>query len=136
MARNRIIRAKTAKDIDRRVERVLRGLGHPEPPLRLEEVRELLQLDRVFYTADDPGLVQETISRIRIAGIQVFKRPKLLVDAIRKSSLQALYLPDRKRILLDKSLPKLGLVILVYESTSCRGHARSAVPGSAGILPA
>ena len=107
MARNRIIRAKTAKDIDRRVERVLRGLGHPEPPLRLEEVRELLQLDRVLYTADDPGLVQETISRIRIAGIQVFKRPKLLIDAIRKSSLQALYLPDRKRILLDKSLPKL-----------------------------
>ena len=107
MARNRIIRAKTAKDIDRRIERVLRGLDHPEPPLHLEEVRELLQLDRVFYTADDPSLVRETISRIRTAGIQVFKRPKLLIDAIRKSSLQALYLPDRKRILLDKSLPKL-----------------------------
>ena len=30
----------------------------------------------------------------------------------------------------------MGLVILVYELTSCRGHARSAVPGSAGILPA
>ena len=29
-----------------------------------------------------------------------------------------------------------GLVILLYELTSCRGHARSAVPGSAGILPA
>lgn len=107
LARNRIIRAKTARDIDRRVERVLRGLGHPEPPLRLEDVRELLKLDRVFYTADDPDIVRETISRIRIAGIQVYKRPKLLIDAIRKSSLQALYLPDRKRILLDRSLPEL-----------------------------
>ena len=107
MARNRIIRAKTAKDIDSRVGRVLRGLGHPEPPLRLEDVRELLQLDRVFYTADDPGIVRETVSRIRIAGIQVYKRPKLLIDAIRKSSLKALYLPDRKRILLDEALPKL-----------------------------
>ena len=29
-----------------------------------------------------------------------------------------------------------GLVIVLYELTSCRGHARSAVPGSAGILPA
>ena len=29
-----------------------------------------------------------------------------------------------------------GLVILVYESTSCRDHARGALPGSAGILPA
>ena len=107
MARNRIIRAKTAKDIDRRVKRVLRGLGHPEPPLRLGDVRELLQLDLAFYTANDPGIARETISRIRIAGIQLYKRPTLLIDAIRKSSLQALYLPDRKRILLDESLPKL-----------------------------
>ena len=40
MARNRVLSAKTAKDIDERVERVLRGLGHPEPPLRLKDVRE------------------------------------------------------------------------------------------------
>ena len=48
MARNRVLSEKTAKDIDERVERVLRGLGHPEPPLRLEDVRELLKLDREF----------------------------------------------------------------------------------------
>ena len=107
MARNRVLSAKTAKDIDERVERVLRGLGHPEPPLRLEDVRELLKLDLDFYTADDPGILRETVSRIRVAGIQVYKRPTLLVDAIRKASLQALYLPDRRRILLDGSLPKL-----------------------------
>ena len=104
MARNRVLSAKTAKDIDERVERVLRGLGHPEPPLRLEDVRELLRLDREFYRADDPGVLREAISRIRVAGIQVFERPTLL---IRKASLQALYLPDQRRILLDASLPKL-----------------------------
>ena len=107
MARNRILSAKTAQDIDERVERVLRGLGHPEPPLRLEDVRELLKLDREFYTADDPGVLREAISRIRVAGIQVFERPTLLIDAIKKASLQALYLPDRRRILLDESLPIL-----------------------------
>lgn len=107
MARNRILSAKTAADIDSRVERVLRGLGHPEPPLRLEDVRELLKLDRVFYTADDPNTMRETISRIRIAGIQVFERPMLIIEAIRKSSLKALYLPDRKRIFLDAALPEL-----------------------------
>ena len=106
MSRNRFLTDKTAADIDRRVERVLRGLGHPEPPLALLDVRELLQLDRVFYTADDPGVMRETISRIRVAGVQVYKRPMLVIDAIRKSSLKALYLPDRKRILLDKALPK------------------------------
>ena len=107
MAKNRIISAKTASDIDSRVERVLRGLDHPEPPLRLEDVRELLRLDLVFYTADDPGVVHKAINRIHVAGIQVYKRPMLLVEAIRKSSLKALYLPDRKRILLDAVLPKL-----------------------------
>ena len=107
MARNRVLSEKTANDIDERVERVLRGLGHPEPPLRLEDVRELLKLDRDFYTANDPGVLREAVSRIRIAGAQVYKRPTLLIDAIRKASLQALYLPDRKRILLDASLPKL-----------------------------
>ena len=59
MARNPIISARTARDIDGRIERGLRGLGHPEPPLRLEDVREMLELDRVFYTADDPGVVRD-----------------------------------------------------------------------------
>ena len=107
MARNYIIAGKTANDIDRRVERVLRGLGYPDPPLCLENVRELLQLDREFYTADNPSVVKEVISRMRVAGIQVYRRPTLLIDAIKKSSLKALYLPDRKRILLDDKLPKL-----------------------------
>ena len=106
MAKNYLIKEKAAQDIDGRVERVLRGLGNPEPPLRLEEVRDLLRLDRVFYTADDPGLIREVVSRIRVATIQVFERPMLIVEAIRKLSLQALYLPDRKRILLDGSLPQ------------------------------
>ena len=106
MSKNRFLNHKTAADIDNRVERVLRGLGHPEPPLALLDVRELLKLDRAFYTAEDSGIAREVISRIRIAGIQVYRRPTLLLDAIRKASLQALYLPDRKRILLDGSLPE------------------------------
>lgn len=104
---NRIIKPRTAEDIDGRVERVLRGLGRPEPPLRIEDVRELLRLDRGFYAADDPGLLQEVISRIRVAGIQIWSRPALLAEAIDKWSLKALYLPDRKRILLDSALPQL-----------------------------
>ena len=106
MPKNRFLNNKTAADIDRRVERVLRGLGYPEPPLALPDVRELLRLDCAFYTAEDPRLTREVISRIRIAGIQIYRRPTLLLDAIRKASLQALYLPDRKRILLDGNLPE------------------------------
>lgn len=107
MAKNVLLLHATRADIDERVERVLRGLGNPEPPLRLEDVRELLKLDLGYYTSSDPGLAREAISRIRVATIQVFKRPTLIIDAIRKFSLKALYLPDRKRILLDSSEPKL-----------------------------
>ncbi len=107
MAKNILLLHATRVDIDERVERVLRGLGNPEPPLRLEDVRELLKLDLGYYTASDPGLAREAISRVRVATIQVFKRPTLIIDAIRKFSLKALYLPDRKRILLDSNEPKL-----------------------------
>lgn len=105
MAKNYILKARTIKDIDDRIDRVLRGLGNPQPPLSLDDARELLKLDRAFYTSDDPGLIREAVSRIRVATIQVALRPMLLVDAIKKWSLQALYLPDSKRILLDSSLP-------------------------------
>jgi len=107
MANNLFLSVKTQTDIDARVERVLKGLGNPEPPLRLEDVRELLKLDLSFYSADDPGVLREAISRVRVAAIQVFQRPTLIIDAIRKFSLTALYLPDRKRILLDQATPTL-----------------------------
>jgi len=102
-----IISPKTVKDIDDRVDRVLKGLGYPDPPLRLEDVRELLKLDLKFYTADNPSYLQEVTSRIFVGAKQVLQRPTLLMDAISKLSLQALYLPDRKRILLDNNVPKL-----------------------------
>lgn len=107
MAKNLLLLPKTKLDIDKRVDRVLRGLGNPEPPLRLENVRELLKLDLAFYTADDPSLAREAISRIRVGAIQVFKRPALILDAVRRFSLKALYLPDQKRILIDRSVPEL-----------------------------
>lgn len=106
MAKNRVLRPRTVNDIDQKVERVLRGLGNPKPPLELGQVRELLKLDLTFYSSDDPGLLRETISRIRVASIQIYKRPTLLIDAIKSLSLSAIYIPDQKRILLDKSIPE------------------------------
>ena len=105
--KNLILKNRTAQDIGQRVERVLKDLGNPEPPIRLEEIRELLRLDLGYYTADDPSLMDEVVSKIRVATIQVYKRPTLLLDAIKKLSLKALYIPDRRRILLDSSLHPL-----------------------------
>lgn len=107
MAKNVVVSPKTAADIEQRVNRVIRGLGNPEPPLELSDVRELLRLDRRFYTAADTSAVSEVVSKIRVASKQVLSRPGLLLDAIKKLDLKALYIPDRKRILLDATLPKL-----------------------------
>lgn len=105
MAMNRILRPRTLQDIDKKVERVLQDLANPEPPLDLNQVRELLRLDLGYYTADDPTLARKVASRIWVGTQQVFKRPTLLVDVIKKLDLRGLYVPDQRRILIDGNQP-------------------------------
>ncbi len=105
--RNVNLGKRTVVDIDDQVAKVLRGLGNPEPPIDLRLVRDLLKLDRGFYSTTDDGLMREVISRMRVAGKQVLLRPTLLREAVTSLSLKALYIPDRKRILLDEDLPPL-----------------------------
>lgn len=96
-----------AHDIEAQVNRILKGLGNPEPPLSLPEVRELLNLDLKYYSAKNTDHVQEIAHRIKVAGKQVISRPTLLWDAISKANLSALWIPDSKRILIDKTVPQL-----------------------------
>lgn len=105
--KNVFLSPRTVTDIDGQIAKILRGLGNPEPPLDLRVVRDLLKLDRGYYSTADDGLLRETLSRMRVAGLQVLMRPTLLKDAVTSLSLKALYLPDQKRILLDEDLPKL-----------------------------
>lgn len=98
---------RTIADIDAQVVKVLRGLGNPEPPIDLAMVRDLFRLDRQYYSTTDDGLLRETVSRLKVAGSQILLRPTLLKEAVQNLSLKALYLPDQKRILIDKDLPKL-----------------------------
>ena len=105
--RNVRLGQRTLVDIDGQVEKVLRGLGNPEPPVDLRLVRELQKLDRGYYSTTDDGLLRETMSKLLVAGKQVLARPTLIGEAVRTLSLKALYLPDQKRILLDKDLPPL-----------------------------
>lgn len=100
-----ILRARVRADILSKADRILRELGYPEPPLRLEDVRELLKLDRSFFTGETDGLLKTAFSRLKRAGKQLLKRPTLLGEAIKKFDLRALYLPDQKRILIDDSIP-------------------------------
>lgn len=103
--RNIRLDAYLRTDVDKIVARVLRDLGSPDPPLRLDDVRELLRLDRAYYSSTDDSAAREVIHRLKLAGKQVIARPTLLKEAISKFNLRALWLPDRKRILIDDSLP-------------------------------
>jgi len=102
-----ILSPRTAADIDAQVDKILRAVGQPPPPLDLRILRDHLKLNREYYSSTDDSALRETIRRLTLAGRQILNRPTLLLDAIRKFSLQALWLPDRKRILIDQDVPEL-----------------------------
>lgn len=104
MATNKLLAANTVRDIDSRVERLLADLGNPQPPLRLELVRELLRLDLRYYSSADTSWLEGTLHKLRIAGKQVLARPTLILDVVKKLDLKALVIPDQKRILIDSGL--------------------------------
>ena len=95
----------TASDIDAQVLKIIRDLGNPEPPLRLEHVRELLKLDKNYYSKSDDGFLGRWIHSLKIAGKQLADRPMFLKDFIRNFRLDALCLFDEKRILISQELP-------------------------------
>ncbi len=101
-----ILKPRVRQDIQARTDKLLRELGNPEPPLRLEDVRALLHLDRTYFTSESDGLLQSVVSKLKRGGRQILHRPTLLFDAVKKFDLRALYLPDHKRILIDDAIPK------------------------------
>lgn len=105
MPSNILLSSGTASSINLQVEKILRDLGDPPPPLRLEDVRELLRLDLGYYSSTDSGWLQEKIHQLRVAGKQILARPTLLLDVVQKIGLKGLLIPDRRRILVDGDLP-------------------------------
>jgi len=105
--RNVELNPRIRTDIDQQVAKLLRGLGNPEPPLQLTDVRAALELDLQHYSSSQTGVLAETVHRMRVGFHQVLRRPLLLLDVVKKLSLKALWVPDRKRILIDTDEPLL-----------------------------
>lgn len=104
--RNQLLDTKTAESIDKQVRKILRDLGNPRPPLRMEHVLALLSLDRQYYSATNTSWLQEKVHKLKIAGKQILLRPTILLDVVRQVDLKALIFLDQKRILIDEELPK------------------------------
>jgi len=103
--KNVLLTARVQHTIDTRVDKILNALGNPTPPLCLEDVRQLLRLNLGYFQSNDDGILQKTLHRLIIAGKQVLERPSLIIDVVKDVGLKGLYLPDRKRILIDQNLP-------------------------------
>lgn len=105
--RNVFIDTGTRAEIDRIVDRVHRDLKPVNDKIVLAQMRELLKIDLRYYTASDPGLLDEVVHKLRLGAHQVLKIPMRLRDVVDKFGLSALLLPSRKRILLDQDMPDL-----------------------------
>lgn len=94
------------REIRAQVDRILRDLGRPEPPLILADVRALLSLDLQYYSSTDPGLVAELTHRFTLLAKKGL--PDLgnhLIAALAKSRLCAFWVPESSRILVDADVP-------------------------------
>lgn len=94
------------KEIQTQVDRILRDLGRPEPPLVLADVRALLSLDLQYYSSTDPGLVAELTHRFTLLAKKGL--PDIgnhLLAALTKSRLCAFWVPESSRILVDSDVP-------------------------------
>lgn len=91
--------ARTARDINDYVGRVLDGAGQLAPPVQIESVLAHLQIDRTFYDLTDPGLLRRFEHRLRVGQHQ------LIALIRRKVKLAAVWLPDEDRMLVDGALP-------------------------------
>jgi hypothetical protein len=97
----------TRNEIDSQVQKILRGLGNPQPPLDLEAVFKLQQLDPHYYRTSEDGVVRETISRVKVGAKLFFERPTRIWDAIKAADLKALWIPEQRKILVDGNLHEM-----------------------------
>jgi Zn-dependent peptidase ImmA (M78 family) len=105
--KNLYLRQRIADQIDDQVEKVLRDLGYPEPPLKLDIVRDQLKLDLKYYGSEKDGFLNEVIHRAKLGAQQIANAPVAFWSAIKKWDLKAMFFPDRKQILLDETVPSI-----------------------------
>ena len=113
--RNLYLRKTTAAEIDGQVSKVLRGLGNPKPPLRLDDVRALLKLDRQYYSKTSDGMLRETVSRLMVAGKQIRILETQSSASVVAKARAPLADQPKAAIMYDLASPTLGIEHVVRE---------------------
>ncbi len=96
-------------DINEHIARLLRDLGTPEPPIRLEQVRALQKLDLTYYSKSDLNLLDEMAHRAKMAGHQISSTAKSMRDVVSEYGLKGLLMLKEgdKRIYIDDDVVEL-----------------------------
>lgn len=105
MQTNVLLNANTTESIDQRVEKLLKDLGNPAPPLCLAHVRALLNLDLGYYSTDDDSWLREKLHQMKVAGKQVIDRPTTILTVVKNLGLKGVLLAEKRQILLDSEVP-------------------------------
>lgn len=97
------------KDINDRVARLLRDMGNPTPPLRLEQVRQQQKLDLTYYSKSDLSLLDEIAHQTRLAGKAIVTTARTMRDVVEQYGIRGmLMLTDSdKRIFIDNEVKQL-----------------------------
>ena len=106
MQTNLILKPQTAQEINERIERLLKDLGNPKPPLQLSHVRHLLKLDLGYYSTSNHSWLGEKLHQLKVAGKQVISHPTTILSVVKSLGLKGVLLSEKRRILLDEEVPK------------------------------
>ncbi|MDP4194849.1 MAG: ImmA/IrrE family metallo-endopeptidase [Bacteroidota bacterium] len=88
----------TARDIDKKTEKLLKEIGIKEPPVDLNSIISHLSIYRDYYDLGDPTLLHEIKHKVHIGS-------KKVKNIFGKISLQGLWFPEENKILIDKQVP-------------------------------
>ncbi|MEQ5840137.1 ImmA/IrrE family metallo-endopeptidase [Paraburkholderia acidicola] len=103
-SRNQFLDDATIEDIDGKVDRILLNVRGSGDLVRLEDVRGVLKLDLRYYSKTNPSTVDHVLHALKVGAKQVLKDPLLLVKAVTKFDLKALYVPETRKIYIDEGL--------------------------------
>ncbi|WP_244563761.1 ImmA/IrrE family metallo-endopeptidase [Ensifer aridi] len=96
-------------DINDHITRLLRDLDNPEPPLKLEDVRELQKLDLTYYSKSDLNLLDEIAHRAKMAGSTLISTASRMIDVVDRFNLRGLLMlkENEKKIFIDDQVAQL-----------------------------
>jgi Zn-dependent peptidase ImmA (M78 family) len=89
----------THDDIDKRVRRLIKEMGVREPPLDMADVVAHLEIDQSFYDINDPTFFDGLFHKMKLSAFKV-------KGVLQKVGMQALWLPQEDKIVIDAALPK------------------------------